>query len=81
MPFEKDPNEIGALWLRSGNKGDYLTGEINGQAVVCFAINSKNPKAPHWRVLKSQPREDKPAREQRPSRVDDPRDNDDLGGW
>ena len=53
MPFEKDPNEIGTLWLKSGRKGEYMTGEIAGQRVVLFPINSKNPKAPNWRVLKS----------------------------
>lgn len=57
MAYEKDPNEIGSLWLKLGRKGNYLTGEVNGVKVVCFAINSKNPKAPTYRVLKSQPRE------------------------
>lgn len=58
MAFEKDPNEIGSLWLKSGAKGDYLTGEVGGVKVVCFSVNSKNPKAPTYRVLKSKPRED-----------------------
>lgn len=56
MAFEKDPNEIGALWVKSGPKGDYLTGEVNGVKVVCFKSKSDNPKAPAWRVLKSQPK-------------------------
>ena len=60
MAFEKDPNEIGALWLRSGQKGDYMTGEINGVKVVCFAVKSQSEKAPTWRVLKSVPRDTPP---------------------
>lgn len=55
MPFEKDPNEIGCLWEKSGKHGPYLTGTINGQVVVCFGIRSKNVKAPNWRVLKATP--------------------------
>jgi hypothetical protein len=57
MAFEKDPNEIGTLWKKSGAKGEYMTGEIAGQKVVCFAVKSDNPKAPAWRVLKSQPKD------------------------
>lgn len=60
MPFEKDPNEIGCLWQRSGAKGAYMTGEIAGQQVVIFPITSTNPKAPNWRVLKSVPQDRKP---------------------
>ena len=56
MAFEKNPDEIGALWARRGAKGEYLSGQINGVDVVCFAIKSDNPKAPAWRVLKSKPR-------------------------
>ena len=52
----KDPNELGALWLREGPKGEYMTGEVNGVKVVCFRNRSDNPKAPTWRVLKSQPK-------------------------
>lgn len=57
MAFEKDPNEIGVLWKKTGKKGDYMTGEVNGVKVVCFSINSDNPKAPTYRVLKSQPKD------------------------
>ena len=58
MAFQKDPNEIGALWLKRGAKGEYLTGTIEGiGAVVCFAVSAKSDKAPTWRVLKSKPRE------------------------
>lgn len=54
----KNPDELGALWVRSGAKGDFLTGEINGQSVVCFRNKSDNPKAPAWRVMKSKPKPD-----------------------
>ena len=54
---EKNPDELGALWVRTGGKGEYMTGEINGVKVVCFPNKSDNPKAPAWRVLKSKPRE------------------------
>lgn len=60
MPFEKDPNEIGCLWQKSGAKGAYMTGEIAGQQVVIFPISSTNPKAPNWRVLKAVPKDRKP---------------------
>ncbi len=60
MPFEKDPNEIGVLWNKTSAKGSYFTGMINGENVVVFAIKSDNPKAPNWRVLKAQPRENGP---------------------
>jgi hypothetical protein len=66
MAFEKDPDEIGALWLKSGAKGDYMTGtiEVNGGErnggetlrVVCFLTKKTSDKSPMWRVLKSKPR-------------------------
>jgi hypothetical protein len=67
MPYQRDESEIGSLWIKEGQKGDYMTGEILGQRVVCFRANKRSDKAPDWRVLKSRPRD-----EQRPSRVDDP---------
>lgn len=64
MAFEKDPNEIGALWSRRGAKGEFLSGhvEIDGQKVdiVCFAVNGKSDKSPAWRVMKSKPRQLEP---------------------
>ena len=71
MPFEKDPNEIGALWLRDGRKGPFLSGQINGLDVICFPVQSENPKAPAWRVMKSEPRE-----QRAPDRVAPPTDAD-----
>lgn len=56
MPYEKDPNEVGALWIKSGRKGEFLSGTINGEPVVCFRNDRKTGKQPDWRVLKSQPR-------------------------
>lgn len=60
MPFEKNPDDLGALWEKTGAKGPYMTGEINGVKVVCFRNTRAhdNPKAPTWRVRKSKPRED-----------------------
>ena len=78
MPFEKDENEIGALWTKESAKGEYLTGVIDGVNVVCFRVKAQSPKAPTWRVLRSKPREDKPRQPQRDSRVDDISD-DEIG--
>lgn len=57
MPNKED--ELGALWERQMSNGRvYMTGKINGQDVVIFANDrATNPKAPQWRVYKSQPRE------------------------
>ncbi len=54
----KDPDELGALWIKSSAKGEYMTGTINGQPVVVFANSRKEPgsKQPDWRVLKAKPR-------------------------
>ena len=56
MPFERNPDDLGALWRKTGSKGEYLTGEINDIKVVCFPNRSDNPKAPAWRVLRSKPK-------------------------
>lgn len=55
-----DDETIGALWVKQGKKGEYMSGTINGEPVVCFRKKSDNPKAPTWRVLKPKPREDNP---------------------
>lgn len=54
-------DELGALWIKSGSKGEYLTGQINGVAVVAFKNDKKEPgsKQPDWRVLKAVKREDR----------------------
>lgn len=56
---EKNPDELGALWLKQSAKGEYMTGTINGVAVVVFRNNKKTEGSnqPDWRVLKSKPRE------------------------
>lgn len=62
MAYEKkDDAELGALWIKSSARGEYMTGEINGVKVVCFRNTQKrSDKSPDWRILKSQPREQKP---------------------
>lgn len=55
---ERNPDEIGALWLKSGAKGEYMTGTVNGQAVVVFRNDRKQGKQPDWRVLKAKPRDE-----------------------
>jgi hypothetical protein len=57
MAYERDENELGALWLREGSKGPFMTGTINGVEVVCFPVTKKSEKSPAWRVMKSKPRE------------------------
>lgn len=67
MAFEKDPNELGALWAREGRKGPYLSGKVGDLDVICFPISKGGPKAPQWRVMKSTPREERHV----PAPVDD----------
>lgn len=55
-------NELGALWVKSSTKGQYMTGtiKINGATtnIVCFVnSNKKETKHPDWHILKSVPRE------------------------
>lgn len=53
-----NPDEIGALWLKKGKKGQYMTGTISGVKVVLFPNDNKtSDKQPDWRVMKSKPRE------------------------
>lgn len=58
--FQKDPNEIGALWIKASARGEYMTGKIGDQAVVIFRNDKKKAgsKAPDWRVMKPQPRQE-----------------------
>jgi hypothetical protein len=63
MAFEKNEDELGALWEKSGAKGAYMTGtiEIDGTKhnVVLFKNgNKKSEKSPDWRVLRSKPKAD-----------------------
>ncbi len=56
MPFERDPSEIGVLWIKSGAKGDWLSGTINGEPVIAFKNTAKKEgsKAPDWLVKRPQ---------------------------
>jgi uncharacterized protein (DUF736 family) len=60
----KDPDELGALWEKVSGDKAYMTGTINGEAVVVFRNRSDNPKAPQWRVLRAKER---PKTEARPA--------------
>lgn len=55
---ERNPDELGALWIKSSQRGEYMTGTINGQPVVLFRNDRKAPgsKQPDWRVLKAKPK-------------------------
>lgn len=73
MPYEKDPNEIGALWNKTTSAGkQYMTGKLTIGSlelnVVCFSNTSKNSeKHPDWRVLISQPKSQEPPQQQKPA--------------
>ena len=70
--MERDPNEVGALWVKEGKKGEYSTGTVSGVNVICFPIKSDNPRSPAWRVLKSAPKGDHTPRRRPDSVADDP---------
>jgi uncharacterized protein (DUF736 family) len=58
MPFEKDPNELGALWNKFTSGGrPYMTGTIDGVKVVVFENKKLKETHPDWRVLKSVPKD------------------------
>ena len=52
----KDPNELGALWIKTSARGEYLTGTIGGEPVVVFRNDKKTGNQPDWRVLKARPK-------------------------
>lgn len=56
----KDPNEIGALWIKTGARGEYFTGSVNGEPVVIFKNLHKpeGSKQPDYRVLKPKPKDE-----------------------
>lgn len=59
MPYEKNPDEIGALWIkRSKNGVEFMSGTINGVDVVCFRSKGTSERAPAWNVLRSKPRDE-----------------------
>lgn len=57
----RNPDELGALWEKKIRSGVMLSGfiEVGGERVdvVCFEVQSENPKAPAWRVMKSKPKD------------------------
>ena len=63
MP-EKE-QDLGALWIKTGAKGEYMTGtiEVNGEkiGVVCFTNqHKKEAKHPDWRILRARKQEEVP---------------------
>ena len=66
MAYERDEKELGALWEQEGKHGTYMTGTINGEAVVLWRNTRKAPgsKQPDWRVMKSQPKEERAPQDQ-----------------
>lgn len=72
MPYEKDPNEIGALWYKTyGNGKQYMTGKLTIGSleliIVCFQNASKQKDThPDWRVLISKPKEQEPPQQVKP---------------
>lgn len=61
---------IGALWIKQGSKGQYLSGyvEVDGQKIplVCFTNGyKKEAKHPDYQMYKSEQKE----------RTEEPRDN------
>lgn len=55
----KDPNELGALWSKTSNRGEYFTGTVNGEPVVIFPNTKKvaGSKQPDWRVFRPKQKE------------------------
>ena len=60
IPKKKMDKDIGALWLRSGAKGEYMTGVITvdnvAHQLVAFKNKKTKPNQPDWRIYKSQPK-------------------------
>lgn len=52
---------IGALWIKEGPKGDYMTGNIKindvEHRIVVFRNDRKEGKQPDWRILKAKPKQ------------------------
>lgn len=62
---------IGALWVKKNQRGDFMTGyiEVNGQKIelVCFPNGFKTlEKHPDFRIMVSQPREQRVQQQQDP---------------
>jgi len=55
---------IGALWIKTGNKGEYWTGNIElkdgtKQNVIVFRNSYKKDNQPDFRIYEQKPREQK----------------------
>lgn len=56
----KNPDELGALWLKQGKQGKYMSGTIGDQRVVVFKNEHKEEgsKAPDYRVLRAKSKDE-----------------------
>ncbi len=73
MAYEKDPDELGALWLRTSAAGnEFMTGKIEGVGDVVVFRAKASEKGPTWRVMKSKPKDETAPREQRYKNQDKP---------
>jgi uncharacterized protein (DUF736 family) len=62
-------NELGALWLKDGKNGKYMSGKLTTPGgeelnVVVFKNNYKKDNQPDYRILKSEPKGASNAQEQ-----------------
>ena len=57
--MEQENRKIGALWIKEGSKGEFMSGEliIDGEKhpIVVFKRNKRSEKEPDWDILKSIP--------------------------
>lgn len=54
--------KIGALWIKDGKQGKFMSGIIGGKPVLVFKNTRKNsPKHPDYEVFKGQSRDELPA--------------------
>lgn len=54
---KKNDDEIGALWIKQGSKGEFLAGHINDQQILVFPNSyKKNDRHPDYRIIKSRPK-------------------------
>lgn len=77
----KNDDTLGALWVKNGAKGQYMTGniEIDGVKtnIVCFLnSNKKEAKHPDWRILRSVPQGTEQQNNPLPQREDEVRPED-----
>lgn len=61
--FEKNPDDLGAVWDKAGAKGKFLSGSItvNGEQIriVMFPNDKKTSDTqPSWRILRAKPKMD-----------------------